>query len=345
MQRRRPFAAKTKTIILPRDLRQTHGPVHRRLRLIHRRHSGKIRPHTDTSYLPLAILLVIVGLTLTFCSTTTLHADNIHPGPESGSIGLSGTMPGSKPTTAATITSPTNQQRFTSTPVTVAGTCQAKMLIEVFKNDIFAGSVICDDSGKYAIDIDLLTGQNVILAKVYNALNQSGPDSTTVTVFYEGTAIQGSPLAPIDFGGTQFLVLTDAVFRGSFPDQAMSMPIEILGGSPPFAINIMWGDDKNSVIPRDNNLNFTATHAYKKAGTYKATLQASDAKGRVAFLRTVVIINGQPAIAMAVNKQSADINKLLVLWPLYASSVAIVISFWLGERREKKILAKHGIMV
>jgi hypothetical protein len=29
-----------------------------------------------------------------------------------------------------------------------------------------------------------------------------------------------------------------------------------------------------------------------------------------------------------------------VLWPLYTSAVAIMVSFWLGERREKRIIGK-----
>jgi hypothetical protein len=38
-------------------------------------------------------------------------------------------------------------------------------------------------------------------------------------------------------------------------------------------------------------------------------------------------------------------NKLLVLWPLYTTILAVVISFWLGERREKKILSRPTMLL
>ena len=313
-----------------------------KLKLIHHSHSGKLRAHEHTSYAPLAALLLAVGLLL---GVYTAYA--AVPGPEPASIGISGIVPGKPPTVAPTIDSPASGARFSTTPVTVSGTCPKNTLVEVFKNNIFAGSVPCRDDGKYSLDIDLLIGENILLARVYDDLNQAGPDSNKPTVFYDALPAQAGPLTSLDFGGAQMLLNTDAVFRGVFPGQEMSMPIDILGGTPPYAINVQWGDSTNKVVPRGNNQSFRIGHTYKRAGTYQISIQGSDANGRVAFMTVAAIVNGQPAVVGGTdNGQSsmpnATVARLLALWPLYTSMVAIAISFWLGERREKHILLRQG---
>ena len=316
-----------------------------KLKLSHHHHSGRLRPHEHTSYIPLLAMVLLVGAILIgFSVTSFVAADS--PGPQAGSIGLTGTVPKKAPSIAATITSPRNQQRFTITPVTVAGTCPVSTLVEIYKNNIFAGSIPCDSKGIYSIDIDLLFGENVITAQVYDVLNQAGPISAPVTVFYDVAPGLAASLNLLNFGGAQLLLITDAVYRGSFPGQTMNVPISILGGVPPFAINIEWGDSSNKVIPRSDNSVFNATHTYKKAGTYKITFQASDAQQQAAFLTVAAIINGQPAVVGSTDKTSSKnslLNKLLVLWPLFAISFTLVVSFWVGERHEKKVLMKAGI--
>lgn len=315
------------------------------LKLSHYSHSWKLRPHEHTSYFPLLILLLVVGVSLT---TFTSYAQS--PPPIPSSIGLSGQVPSAPPTSGATITSPNDLTRFSSTPITVSGTCPKYTIIQIFKSNIFAGSVPCSDSEDYSLDIDLLIGQNDIFAKVYDALNQPGPDSNTITVFYDALPFQSAGLTTLDFSGTQLLLNTDAVFRGAFPNQELKIPVDVLGGSLPIAINIQWGDSTNKVVPRDNNQGFVEGHIYTKPGTYQISLQASDAKGRLAFLSVAAIVNGQPGVVAASNNSQnstseAIVASLFALWPLYTGAVAVVISYWYGERREKKLLSKHGLLL
>ncbi len=308
-----------------------------RFALSQHQHSGKLLPHQHTSYLPLALVLVVVGFLL------TVYTSFASPGPQSGSVGLTGIMPGKPPADPPTITSPGNGQHFTTTPVTVKGTCPAGTLVEVYKNDIFAGSTMCDVNGKYSFDIDLMYGKNDLVARVYDALNQQSPDSTTVTVYYDVLGAQASGIAGLDFGNAQLLINTDAVFRGVFPNREMTMPITVLGGRAPYAVNIQWGDSAHTLVPRNNNAVFANTHVYTKAGTYAISVQATDADGRVAFITVAAIVNGQPdPVGTTATDNPVSPNFLIALWPLYVSTVAIVVSFWLGERREKHVLEQHG---
>lgn len=308
------------------------------------RHTGKLRPHEHTSYLPLGILLMFVGLSLG--AATSYAADPPgRPGPAAGSIGISGTMPGKPPSIGAKITSPTTGQRFSTTPVTIKGTCLKNTLVEIFKNDIFAGSTLCSEQGTFTIDIDLLIGKNDIVARTYDDLNQPGPDSNIVTIYYDGLPAQADPIQSLDFGGPQLLINTDAVFRGVFPDKEMTMPIDIIGGTAPYAINIQWGDLTNKVVSRQDNQTFNVSHVYKKAGTYQISIQGSDSQGRVAFITVAAIVNGQPPVEATAATTTSPTNRLLLLWPLYTSAVAVLISFWLGERRERSVLMHRGLLL
>ena len=123
------------------------------------------------------------------------------------------------------------------------------------------------------------------------------------------------------------------------------MPIDIIGGTPPYAVNIQWGDTSNKIVPRNDNVTFRVGHTYRKAGIYQITLQGTDAVDRTAFLTVVAIINGQPPVTAASTAANPPVNKLLALWPLYTCAVAVVISFWLGERREKHILGKNVLVL
>src|SRR5690348_1654188 len=124
--------------------------MHRWLKISHRGHSGRLKPHEYTSYGPLMLVLVVVGVLLTI---STVSAGTLT---SSGSVGLTGIMPGPPPTTAATIAVPGTGESFTTSPITVRGTCPQNTLVEIFKNNIFAGSTACDSTGNYSLSIDLL---------------------------------------------------------------------------------------------------------------------------------------------------------------------------------------------
>ena len=119
--------------------------------------------------------------------------------------------------------------------------------MEIFKNDIFAGSVECSSQGVYTISIDLLYGENSITAQDYNIINEAGPPSSVINVYYDNLLAQSS-LSTLNFRGTQLVLSTNAVYRGSFPLEVMNVPVTIMGGVAPFALNVEWGDSSNKIV-------------------------------------------------------------------------------------------------
>lgn len=322
--------------------------MYQKLKLIHYKHTGKHRSNEHTSYGVLVMILLIVGVVLA-TYTYSLQASSDLRGPHSESISLTGAMPEPPPDTAATITSPSEGQSFSELPVTVEGTCPEGSLVEILKNNVFAGSALCQDDGTYSLDIGLFINDNELIARVYNTLNQPGPNSEPVNIFYDALPPQDASLSPVDLIGDRLLLRTDSVFRGTFTNETFTMPVEIIGGSPPFALDVRWGDNERKTVPRDNNQPFNISHTYDRPGSYQINLQATDSDGRVAFLTTVVVINGPPSEVPLAADPSEDESRIMGLlriqWPIFAATLAMVISFWMGEQREKHVLASKGLLL
>src|ERR1019366_6714996 len=82
-------------------------------------------------FLSLFFSLLLVSVSLVSAASPT--------NPQSGSVGLQGTIPGPAPTTGATIATPTNGQVFSNLPITVQGLCPSGLLIKLLINNIFSG--------------------------------------------------------------------------------------------------------------------------------------------------------------------------------------------------------------
>ena len=201
--------------------------------------------------------------------------------PQGNSTGLTGAVASAAPSTAPTITTPTNGQTFTNVPVTVSGLCKTGLLVKVFDNNVFMGSAMCA-SGSYTIQIDLFSGENDLLARQYDALDQASPDSNIVRVRFNDS--QFNPT------GTALLILTsDYARRGANPGETLIWPISLSGGTGPYAISVDWGDNKaTTLMSLELPGTFNIQHIYDTAGEYSVIIKATDKNGLTAYLEVVV---------------------------------------------------------
>jgi hypothetical protein len=257
--------------------------------------------------------------------------------PQDNGIGLSGTISSPPPTQGATITSPASGAVFTSLPVTVTGFCPNTLLVKIFKNNVFSGSVMCSDNS-YSIQIDLFSGQNDLIARVYDALDQAGPDSNKVTVTFNDNAATAGITDKVSLS-------SNYARRGSNPKEELTWPIIISGGTAPFAISVDWGDtttaDLYSVaIPGE----FIIKHTYDQSGSYKVLVKGTDSKNTVAYLQLVAISNGQ-ASSSAQNTGTGTTggkSGSSIYWQVPAITIPIMLStFWLGKRYERNQVKKR----
>jgi len=258
--------------------------------------------------------------------------------PQSGSVGLEGTIGAPAPTQAATIALPTNGQTFTTMPITIAGSCKTGLLVKIFSNNIFVGSAQCTN-GSYSLQISLFSGRNDIVARVYDALDQAGPDSNTISVFFNDAQFA-------QFGSRVSLTSTYAKL-GANPGTELDWPIVLSGGVGPYAISTDWGDGTSATLQSEA---FTGTitikHTYSSAGIFNVIVKATDANGTTAFLQLVGVANGkvtQGATAGGTNGTSnGGGNGGTTAWWLTLIIIPfIIVAFWLGRRHELYSIRKH----
>ena len=255
--------------------------------------------------------------------------------PQNGSVGIKGSVPSAPPGTAPTIVQPANGQTFTNLPITVSGFCTKGLLVKIFANNIFVGAVHCD-SGSYSLQISLFSGRNDLVAKQFDAFDQSSPDSNTVTVNFNDQ--QFNP-----FGGSLLSLTSNYAERGANPGEKLTWPIILSGGTGPYAISVDWGDNKApDLISTQFGGTIELSHTYDAAGIYRVIVKATDKNGLTAFLQLVGIANGAVTSSTSGGNGVQIQTIVKVLWlPAVICIPLIFISFWLGRRYELATLRKH----
>jgi len=277
------------------------------------------------------LALFILGILLLSMPSVVLAASPQNP--QSNSLGFEGTVAGAPPTTGATITTPTNGQTFTTGPVTVAGLCPSGLLVKIFSNNVFMGSVPCTN-GSFSIKVDLFNGRNDIVARVYDALDQAGPDSNTITVQFSS--------AQFAQFGTQLTITSNYAKRGVSPGQQLTWPIVINGGTATYALSVDWGDASDPTLLSEPTAgSVTLDHTYKAAGTYAVIIKGADKNGETAFLQVVAVANG--AITASSSNGSSTTGKAtgVIWWPAAILLPLLFVTFWLGDRYELFTLRKQ----
>jgi hypothetical protein len=269
-----------------------------------------------------AALLFIFVVSLPAAAAAAPPPEN----PQQGSVGLQGEIKGNPPTQGATITVPGNGQVFTNTPITVAGICKTDLLVEIYKNNVFGGSVICVN-GSFSLQVDLFDGKNDLVAKVFDSLNQAGPDSNAVSVTFN----TNKPTV-----GPRITLTTAYSKRGAIPGTTLTYPVTVSGGIGPYAINVDWGDKTNAdLMSKAFGGDLDLEHIYKQAGVYNVVIKATDANGNTAFLQVVGIGNGPiTQTDKNVSGTTTLTQTKVIWWPLIVALVLIIVAFWLGKRQQ-----------
>ncbi len=256
--------------------------------------------------------------------------------PKNGSVGMEGRISSPPPTRGATISLPSNGQTFTTLPVTVSGLCPDDLLVKLFKNNVFAGSTQCKN-GSYSLIIDLFSGRNELVARVFDSLDQAGPDSNKVSVTFND-ARPGASSRPT--------LTSNFAKLGVNPGQQLTWPITLSGGSGPYAVSIDWGDGSAAEL---RSLGFAGPfdikHEYKTPGVYTIIIKVTDRDSATAYLQLVGVVNG-PLSQEQIDAEAAEAaggseEKRVILWQPAAIMIPFLVStFWLGRRYELKFLKK-----
>ena len=251
-----------------------------------------------------ASLIVLVG-GIVFSSP--LRAET-----KTGDLSVSGIVAGPPPNTAPTIEEPAGGVTFVAKSIAVKGSCQAGLVVKLYRNNFFAGSALCQPNGTYSLTIDLFIGENTLVARQFNNVGQSSPDSNVVTIYYTPPdappPLPDSPQTTPDTASSrsgasadtpaiaqfQLVIEYDYTLQAIYASTPFYLPVKFAGGTGPYAISVNWGDGTDDVFSRSDTTPFTIDHTYQKARYYTVTMKVSDSKGEEASLQFVLLVNGKP---------------------------------------------------
>ena len=283
----------------------------------------KLRFSTVKALLILGVPLL--SLTLFAQSASAQLTPIPTPDPKPGSYGIGATKTQEAPTQGATITTPGSGASYTESPITVSGICPAGLIVQIYNNGVMVGSVMCEN-GSFSLQVGLFAGINELTATVFDDLEQAGPASNVVTVNYTNAQFSA-------FG--QLVTLTSSYGRRSAAANAnLGWPLQLSGGSGPYAFSIDWGDGGAAELKSEALAGvINIQHTYKRAGIYRVNVRVVDANGVSAFLQVIAVSSGEVAAPTAEEEKSG--TRTVVLWIPAAIAFALLLPvFWLGRRSQ-----------
>jgi hypothetical protein len=282
--------------------------------------------------------MLVAGFALAgalFGAHTVVQAQTPPPSPIRETVGVEGRITSPPPTQAATIVSPANGQSLSVTPVTVTGSCPANTLIKIFSNNVFVGAATCVN-GSYTLQIALFGGRNDLVAKVFDALDQAGPDSATVTVNYSDPQFAAF--------GNLVMLTSQYARRAADPNTDLEWPLLLSGGNGPYALTIDWGDGSPAEL---QSLAFAGVvslkHRYASPGVYRVIVRVADRNGSSSYLQLIAVANGEGGTdkTQPEERKEVIIIREKIMWePFIISLFVVLLSFWLGRRYELTALRK-----
>jgi len=252
------------------------------------------------------------------------------PDPKPGGYGLQAVKTQEPPTEGATITVPSNGASFTESPISVQGICPTDLLVQLYNNNVMVGAVMCEN-GSFSIEVSLFSGTNDLKAIVFDAVDQTGPESNTVTVTYTDTRFTA-------FG--QLVTLTSTYGRRSaMAGTQLSWPLQLSGGTGPYAFSIDWGDGSDPELMSQALAGaFTINHVYKNGGIYQVNIRVTDVNGVSAFLQLIALANGEAAPSTGGSTDESDgvkRERVVVMWiPAAIALILLFPTYWLGRRSQ-----------
>jgi hypothetical protein len=296
------------------------------------------RTIADMKKMVLTISFIVAALFLVL-GAQSASAQSSDP-VQSGSAGLTGSISAPPPSQGATISFPTSGSNISEIPIAITGICPDGLLVKVFKNNVFAGSVQCE-GGNFSLQTDLFVGVNELVARVFDDLDQPGPDSNIVTVTFQDNAT-GAP--------ARVSLTSNFAKRGANPGQTLTWPIILSGGTGPYAFSVDWGDSKEADLftePFPGTIDLS--HQYDEPGVYNIVIKVVDTNGVTAFLQLVGVANGPLSQE---NDAGIDLNedgsigftttkREIVWWPATLLVPFIISTFWLGKRYMLRVMKKR----
>ncbi len=325
------------------------------------------RPTHKKIFLSPASLFIFLCLGVILATSTIVSSAQ--------TINISAVVPAKALTSPATITNLSNNQKLTTSPIKVIGNCPPNSYVVLVRNGYASGMAVCQNNS-FQIETDLTPGSNNLLAQDYNLTNQAGPAGSSLRVIYVPATSAQPPIAqtipaanspqppnpststlPSQPAPSSLLLSATSSYKTFTTGETYAWQMTLSGGQPPYFVYVNWGDNTYSNFFFKADPTFTVEHHYQKSGIYTIIVSSIDSAGYKAVTQLSAVIKANPvnqvgltnlnnnnpvANGLSIIKSKTAQNLLWFIWPTYIIIILMIISFWLGERRElKSLVAKH----
>lgn len=279
---------------------------------------------------------------------------------------------------AATIQSPSSSKSFSSPTVTVDGTCPNNSYVTLGINAAFHGAALCTNNS-YSLQASLYSGTNTLEVQAYNLTDMAGPATPTIEVVYTPppapAVTQNKPVAAVPSSQpsassqpvatpTPLILSSDFNFHTFSTQNQFTWTVDLEGGTPPYLVNVNWGDGNSSQYKFPGDPVFSIGHTFKDSGYYPIIINSTDSQNQVHVMQLAALITDKHGKAAFLSSGTAGplgppangpggpgglhglppnpfgpmspvgYKWLLVAWPFYLIVILMAVSFWLGEKRE-----------
>lgn len=271
----------------------------------------------------LAIVALLICLHQPAAAITQLPT----PDPIPGSFGLEATKVQDPPKVAPSISTPANGASPGDQQITVSGICQNDTLVEVHNNKVMAGSAMCKN-GSFSIRISLFIGTNELTVIAYDDLGQASPLSKPIRVTFSSPRLSA-------FGRAVTLTSTYGR-RAAAVGDSLTWPLQLSGGSGPYAFSIDWGDGSEPELKSQGAAgSLSISHRYERAGIYTVSVTVTDNNGVTAFLQVVALASGEESILAGTESADEGKERVVILWIPAALTILLLLpAYWLGRRSQ-----------
>jgi hypothetical protein len=311
--------------------------MRRLLKLIEHKHTAKRMPHRHTSYRGLWLVLALAGLSLF----------SIHESVRAAEYVVTATVPVPIPAVAAAIDTPANNSLVHVASITISGSCpitSPAIIVGIYNAaDELLGSSSCSVSGRFAVNVALANGTNVLTPKVFTVLHDAGAVGVAVTITYSPTVVTTA--------GLHFVL--NSPFLTYKINEQFDWQFSIQGGSSPYILSVDWGDGSKDTQSATAAGAVAFQHRYTQSGTHLIYLTITDNENRqvttsvaaITLMSTNSVLNSNPEVNgssqdAASPSSSLTISKAVVI--SYSGTVIVVGAFWFGAYRQNKSLLMIG---
>jgi hypothetical protein len=147
---------------------------------------------------------------------------------------------------------------------------------------------------------------------------------------------------------TPLQVISSYHYQAYEPNQLITAHLQLQGGSAPYIIIVRWGDNQTTHQTVAESGPLSLTHRYLGHGyglqTYTATYTIIDSQGQSKTSQFITYIRNPDAPLLAASKPKSNHGVkafldsvhawLWLLWPAYIIVILMLLSFYLGERKQ-----------